>query len=98
MQFLLKFLLHNLPQVFHFLQGDLLADLKLFYFQQALRQKDICHLFHSFWNKGKDNESLRLIDKENITKTQSKLVWLSAFRIVLKNVFDIIKIEPKESM
>ena len=60
--------------------------------------EDLSSTFHSFWNKGKDNESLRLIDKENITKTQSKLVWLSAFRIVLKNVFDIIKIEPTESM
>ena len=60
--------------------------------------EDLSSTFHSFWNKGKDNESLRLIDKENITKTQSKLVWLSAFRIVLKNVFDIIKIVPTESM
>ena len=60
--------------------------------------EDLCSFFHSFWNKGKDDESLRLIDENNVTKTKAKLIWISAFRMVLKNVFEIIKIEPTEKM
>jgi len=60
--------------------------------------EDLSSFFHSFWNKGKDDESLRLIDENNIIKTKSKLVWISAFRIVLKNIFEIIKIELTEKM
>ena len=60
--------------------------------------EDLSSSFHSFWNKGKDNESLRLIDPSNIKKTQSKLIWLNAFRIVFKNLFNIIGIETHEKM
>ncbi|PPR48914.1 MAG: Arginine--tRNA ligase [Alphaproteobacteria bacterium MarineAlpha5_Bin5] len=60
--------------------------------------EDLSSSFHSFWNKGKDNESLRLIDPSNIKKTQSKLIWLNAFRIVFKNLFNIIGIESHEKM
>ena len=36
-----------------------------------------CFNFISFfWNKGKENESLRFIDNQDIIKTQSKLLWL----------------------
>ena len=54
--------------------------------------------FHSFWNKGKENESLRFIDEKNIIKTQSKLLWLQSMRIVFENVFNIIGIDYHETM
>ena len=54
--------------------------------------------FHSFWNKGKDQESLRFINEKNIEKTKAKLLWLESMRIVLKNAFEIIGIESPESM
>ena len=60
--------------------------------------EDISTSFHSFWNKGKDNESLRFIDENNIIKTQSKLFWLQSMRIVFENVFNIIGIDYRETM
>jgi len=54
--------------------------------------------FHSFWNKGKDQESLRFINEKNVEKTKAKLLWLESMRIVLKNAFEIIGIESPESM
>ena len=60
--------------------------------------EDLCSHFHSFWNKGKDNQSLRLIDEKNISKTISKLVWLESLRITLKQAFDIIGIDAPEKM
>ena len=60
--------------------------------------EDVSTLFHSFWNKGKENESLRFIDEKNIIKTQSKLLWLQSMRIVFENVFNIIGIDYHETM
>ena len=60
--------------------------------------EDISTLFHSFWNKGKENESLRFIDNQDIIKTQSKLLWLHSMRIVFENVFKIIGIDFHETM
>ena len=60
--------------------------------------EDISTLFHAFWNKGKDNESLRFIDENNIIKTQSKLIWLQSMRIIFENIFKIIGIDFHENM
>ncbi len=60
--------------------------------------EEISSDFHSIWNKGKDNESLRFIDEKNINKTKSKLFWLNAFRIILKDIFLIIGIDAPENM
>jgi len=60
--------------------------------------EDVSTLFHSFWNKGKENESLRLIDEKNIIKTQAKLLWLQSMRIVFENIFNIIGIDYHETM
>ena len=60
--------------------------------------EDVSTSFHSFWNKGKENESLRFIDKNNILKTQSKLLWLQSMRIVFENIFNIIGIDYNETM
>jgi len=60
--------------------------------------EDLCSDFHSFWNKGKDDQSLRMIDIENIDQTISKIFWIQSFRVVLKNAFTIIGIDAPESM
>ena len=35
--------------------------------------EEVCSDFHSIWNKGKDNGSLRFVDEKNIKKTISKI-------------------------
>ena len=60
--------------------------------------EDLCSLFHSFWNKGKDNESLRFIDEKNIDKTITKLIWISIFKKTLNHAFTIIGIDSPETM
>ena len=60
--------------------------------------EDLCKHFHSFWNKGKDNISLRLIDENNINKTITKLIWIETLRMTLSQAFKIIGIRAPESM
>ncbi len=60
--------------------------------------EDLCYHFHSFWNMGKENESLRFINEKNINQTISKLIWIEAFRKVLNQAFNIIGIDSPESM
>ncbi len=58
----------------------------------------ICSNFHTIWNQGKENQSLRFIDKENITQTNIKLFWIESFRIILFDLFEIIGIDAPEQM
>ena len=60
--------------------------------------EDLCSHFHSFWNKGKDDDNLRMIDELNIKKTISKLIWISFFHKTLNQIFNIIGIDSPESM
>ena len=60
--------------------------------------EDVSASFHSFWNKGKENESLRFIDEKDVIKTQTKLIWLQSMRIVFENIFNIIGIDYHETM
>jgi arginyl-tRNA synthetase len=60
--------------------------------------EDLCSVFHSFWNKGKDDVSLRIIDENNFSATISKLIWVLFFKKTLKQIFDIIDIESPETM
>ena len=60
--------------------------------------EDVSASFHSFWNKGKENESLRFIDENNIIKTQTKLIWIQSMRLVFENIFNIIGIDYHETM
>ncbi len=58
----------------------------------------ICSMFHSLWNKGKDNESFRFLDNKNQDQTKVKLFWIECFRIIVKDIFSIIGIEAPEKM
>ena len=54
--------------------------------------------FSFFWNKGKDDSSLRMLDENNITSTISRIIWIQSFRNILKEVFTIIDISFPENM
>ncbi len=58
----------------------------------------LCSIFHSIWNKGKDNESLRFIDENYVDQTKVKLFWIQNFRIILHDIFSIIGIDAPEKM
>ena len=60
--------------------------------------EDLSALFHSFWNRGKEDKSLRFIDINESKKTLSKLLWIESMRIVIKNAFQIIGIDAREEM
>ena len=60
--------------------------------------EDLCSNFHAFWNKGKDDSSLRMLDENNITSTISRIIWIQSFRNILKEVFTIIDISFPENM
>ena len=60
--------------------------------------EELCSLFHAFWNKGKEDNSLRMIDENNINQTISKLIWVESFRLTLKEIFKIIGIDSPETM
>ena len=60
--------------------------------------EDICSNFHSFWNKGKEDNHLRMINLQNKKQTITKLLWVDCFRIVLKKVFHLIGIQAREHM
>ena len=54
--------------------------------------------FHSFWNKGKEDESFRFLNDNDLIKTNLRIIWLKSFKITLKNCFKIIGIASPESM
>ena len=60
--------------------------------------EDLCSHFHSFWNMGKDNSDLRIIDENEVNKTISKLIWISYFQRTLNQIFTIIGIDSPETM
>ncbi len=60
--------------------------------------ENLCSNFHTIWNLGKDNESLRFIDTNNLEHTKVKLFWIECFRVILKDIFDTIGIESLEKM
>ena len=60
--------------------------------------EDLCSQFHTFWNKGKDDTSLRMLDDVNIHKTITKLIWIESFRKTLHQAFKIIGINSPEIM
>lgn len=53
--------------------------------------------FHSFWNMGNENHSLRFIS-EDIELTKSRMFMVSAVLNVISSAFSIFKIDPMERM
>ena len=59
---------------------------------------NLSSLFHSFWNQGKENKSLRLIDKKNLNKTTNKIIWILTLKIVYESAFKILGIKLSKKM
>lgn len=59
---------------------------------------DLAGLFHSLWNKGKDNTQLRFIDEKSLSQTAARLVLLSATASILAEGLTLLGITPLEEM
>ena len=59
---------------------------------------EIATNFHSLWNKGKENNDLRFIVKNNQQLTIARLALLKATSISLANVLNIIGVHIREKM
>ena len=58
---------------------------------------DLCILFHSYWNMGKENKEFRFtFDDKN--KKQSRLLLLKSLSIVIKNGMKILGVDTPKSM
>ena len=60
--------------------------------------EELSTMFHSFWNKGKDDKSLRFIDSSNVNKTIIKIYWIISMQIVFKSAFKLLGIKPIDHM
>ena len=60
--------------------------------------EDLSSHFHSFWNRGKDESSLRILDELNVNRTITRLIWVILFQNTLKQIFTIIGIDSPETM
>lgn len=58
----------------------------------------IASLFHSLWNKGKQDSILRFIDEKNKPLTAARLSLLEAVRIILADGLKLIGVTPLEEM
>ena len=58
---------------------------------------DLSTLFHSYWNKGKENEDYRFV-KDGEVKNNSRLLLLKAISIVIKNGMSILGVNTPKSM
>lgn len=54
--------------------------------------------FHSFWNAGKQNESLKIIEHSNQDITKSRLFMLQKLFLVLKNGLNILGVKISKEM
>ncbi len=54
--------------------------------------------FHSFWNAGKENDDLKIIDNPNKNITNSRLFMLQKLYIVLKTGLNILSVEIPKKM
>ena len=59
---------------------------------------DLASEFHSLWNKGKIDESLKFIHVDNIALTNSKLALIQSVMLTLKSGLNILSISPMEEM
>ncbi len=59
---------------------------------------EIASCFHSLWNKGKNDMTLRFIDENDRNSTLARLALLNATRIILADGFNIIGVSPIEEM
>ena len=54
--------------------------------------------FHSLWNKGKVDESLKFIHVDDTSITKSKLALINSIMLTIKSGLNILSINPMEEM
>ena len=54
--------------------------------------------FHSYWNLGRDDESKRFIDENNIERTYARIALLMLTKRTLKSGLDILGVSAPEEM
>ncbi len=54
--------------------------------------------FHSLWNKGKIDESLKFIHVDDTSITKSKLALINSIMLTIKSGLNILSIKPMEDM
>ena len=59
---------------------------------------DVAAQFHSLWNKGKTNEHLRFIKKDDINITFARLALLRATQIIISDGLTILGVTPMDEM
>lgn len=59
---------------------------------------DLAGLFHSLWNKGKENTQLRFIDEKDPAQTADRLVLLKATASIIAEGLELLGITPLEEM
>jgi arginyl-tRNA synthetase len=64
----------------------------------AFYLSDLAGSFHSFWNRGNSDESLRFIVPGDSTKTQARVALARAVAIVIASGLTVMGVEPVEEM
>ena len=59
---------------------------------------DLAGLFHSLWNKGKENTQLRFIDAQSPTQTAARIILLRATAMIIAEGLNLLGIDPAEEM
>ena len=59
---------------------------------------ELASLFHSLWNKGKDQPDLRFILAEQRDVTLARLALIRATAYVIASGLGVLGVEPKEEM
>lgn len=64
----------------------------------AFYLQDLAAAFHSFWNAGKDDPSLRFIQEDDADLTRARLALLASVKTVIAAGLAVMGVEPVEEM
>ena len=59
---------------------------------------DLAKTFHNYWSLGNIDDTKRIIIKEDLAVSKSRLLLVSAVKSVIKKGLDILKIDCPENM
>jgi len=59
---------------------------------------DVSTLFHSLWNKGKDNEKLRFIIEDNKPLTLARLALIQSVAFIIASGLDVFGVAPVDEL
>ncbi len=64
----------------------------------AFYAQEVAAEFHSLWNQGNDNETLRFLIEDNTTLTAARLALVMATKQLLASALDVMGVEPMQEM